>query len=344
MKLRILILLIISTVVAHGQAAKRDSLAREIDEYVKTVYKAAAQFLNKRLGAAERIKAIEPHAILYDEKQIEQFKGVVLDSKEQPEVRATALSKIYPQVTSDQQLINLEMEWLGNPQAPKPLRQEALRLAGNQSFSSMNVPEVYQKMLDDPDIDFRLFAFTKLIIHGDARAQQKLISGLENPATALLPAPTAIGVLSMSLKKEYYPAVYKVLQQTKDEATRLEAIRALGYYPEARERIIAISRDGREKEAFREAALGALYGGDRDNIVQYVQPILVDKSATARLQAIAIQMTIDVRQAMTFRINAKQADAYDLLIKNIAEGKSDIKAPDVIRVAGKYLQSVRPKY
>jgi hypothetical protein len=208
----------------------------------------------------------------------------------------------------------------------------------------MNVPEVYQKMLDDPDIDFRLFAFTKLIIHGDARAQQKLISGLENPATALLPAPTAIGVLSMSLKKEYYPAVYKVLQQTKDEPTRLEAIRALGHYAEARERIIAISRDGREKEAFREAALGALYGGDRDNIVQYAQPILVDKSATARLQAIAIQMTIDVRQAMTFRINAKQADAYDLLIKNIAEGKSDIKAPDVIRVAGKYLQSVRPKY
>ena len=60
----------------------------------------------------------------------------------------------------------------------------------------------------------------------------------------------------MALKKEYYPTLYKVLQQTTDEATRLEAIRALGFYQEARGNLISISRNSNEKEEFREAALG----------------------------------------------------------------------------------------
>ena len=71
----------------------------------------------------------------------------------------------------------------------------------NLSFSSMDVPDVYQKMLEDPEPEFRLIAFTKLIVHGDARAQQKLIEGLENPQVALLPAPDAIGNTFHGIKK-----------------------------------------------------------------------------------------------------------------------------------------------
>ena len=126
-------------------------------------------------------------------------------------------------------------------------------------------------------------------------AQQKLINGLENPQSALLPAADAIQILSMSSKKEYYPAVYKVLQQTKDDATRLEAISALGFYKEAREKLVNISRDANEKEQFREAALEALFVGDKDNIVKYASPILSDKSATPHLQIIAVQMTIECK-------------------------------------------------
>src|SRR6266487_3921618 len=219
MKQIILLILIISSVTVYGQSSKKDSLIREVDEYVKTVNKAADQFVDKKWSTVERIKAIELYDIIYDEKQVEQFKKIVLDDKEEPEIRAMALNKIYEFVPDDDRLSALVIEWLGNYQAPKVLRQEALQLINNLSFSSMDVPDVYQKMLEDPELEFRLFAFTKLILHGDARAQQRLIEGLENPQSALLPAPAAIGVLSMSLKKEYYPALYKVLQQTKDEAT-----------------------------------------------------------------------------------------------------------------------------
>ena len=337
MKKIILIILTISSVTAYSQSSKKDSLLREIDEHVKTVKNAADQFLNKALSPAARIKAIQPYTLIYDENQAEQFKNVVLDDKELPEIRAMALNKIYQFVPGDQRLGGLTNEWLGNPQAPKVLRQEALRLEENLSVMSTDVPDVYQKMLGAPEPEFRLFAFTKLIVHGDARAQQKLIEGLENPQSALLTAPDAIEILSMSPKKEYYPAVYKVLQQTKDEATRLEAISALGFYKEAREKLVNISRDANEKEQFREAALEALYAGDRDNIVKYVSPILSDKTATPQLQIMAIQMTINARQPMAYGVKAEQIDEYDLLIKRITEDKT--KDPELKKAALEYMQS-----
>jgi HEAT repeat protein len=342
MKQLILVVLGMYLATAYGQNAYKDSLVHEVDEYVKTVNKAAEQFLNKKLSPAERIKAIEPYSIIYDEEQAAQFKSIVLDDKELPKVRAMALNKIYAYVPDDERVQSLVIEWLGNPGAPTVLRYEALQLDENLNFASMEVLDVYQKMLKDPEPEFRLFAFTRLITHGDARAQQLLIKGLEDPKTALLPAPVAIEVLSMALKKEYYPTIYKVLQETKDESTRLAAIRALGFYKEARASIITISLSSHEKEQFREAALGALYAGDRDNIVNYVLPVLYDKSAWPRLQAIGIQMTIDVRQNMKYRVNAKKADAYDLLIKSIAEAKN--RAPEVQSLAAKYIEFVRPNY
>jgi hypothetical protein len=344
MKKLILILLIINSTNIFGQNSKRDSLIREVDAYAKTVNEAANQFLNKRLSAEERIKAIESHPILYDETQKEQFKQVVLDNEERPEVRAMALNKIHDKVHEDQQLMNLEVEWLGNSQTPKVLRQEALKLAAELSFSSIRVMEVYQRLLTDPETDFRIFGFTQLIIHGDARAQQLLIRGLENPESSLLPIPTAIQILSMSVKNEHYPAVYKVLIKTTDEDARLAAISALGFYKEARERLIQISRNADEKPVFREAALGALYGGDRANIVSYVTPLLTDKSATPRLQAIGIQMTIDIRQSMAYRKSATKADKYDQIVKTIAEGRGVSTDEELILVANKYLQTVRPRF
>lgn len=344
MKNIMLTLILLGAAMAHGQNAKREALAREVDEYVLTVTQAAAQFLNKSLSPEERIKAIAPHAVVYDEKQVEEFKNVVLDEKETPEIRAMALNKIYAHVAEDERLSNLEIQWLGDLKAPPVLRKEALQLAGNLSFSRGGVQDVYQKLLDDPDIHFRFFAFTQLVIHGDARAQQRLIDGLENPDKAPLPAPAAISILSMAVKKEYLPAVYKVFQETKDATTRLEAIRVLGNYKEAKEKLIAVSRDSKEKDEFREAALGALYGGDRDNVAQYVAPILSDGSAPPRLHAMAIQMAIDVRQSMAYRVKAKKADDLDKLIKSFAEDKNRSKDPAVEKVANRYLESVRPNY
>jgi hypothetical protein len=341
MRTTILLLIALCPAMLEAQAPNKQAVAREVDRYIETVNQAAATFLNRKLPNAERIKAMEPHAVVYDKRQVEQFKGSALDTQESPEVRATALRKIVAHVPADERLVQLVTQLLSDPKAPKPLREAALEVEANLSFMNMNVPDVYHKMLDDPELAFRIFAFTKLVSHGDARAQQILIRGLENPAQASLPAPTAIAILSMAIKKEHFPAVFKVMQETKDPATRLEAIRVLGPYPEARQALVAIAHDANEKPEFREAALGALYSGNRENIVRYVTPILTDPNAPPRLQAIGIQMTTDVRQSISFRAKAGSADDYDRLVQKLAR---DARDGDVRVVANRYIEAVRPKY
>src|SRR3954447_11385340 len=151
MKQIILLTFIISSSFAYAQNSTKDSLIHEIDDYVKNVNKAADQFLNNKLSTVERIKAMESYEIIYDSKQVEQFKIIVLDHNENPDIRAIALQKIYQFVPGDDKLEALIIELLGNWQAPKVLRHEALELTENLSFASMDVPHVYQKMLEDPD-------------------------------------------------------------------------------------------------------------------------------------------------------------------------------------------------
>ena len=156
----------------------------------------------------------------------------------------------------------------------------------------------------------------------------------------MLPAPTAIAILSTAPKSEALPTLLEVAQNTNDPATRVEAIRVLGGYEPARKTLIDISRNAGEKDDARAAALSALYAGDRDNIVQYATPILTSGETSPALQTLAIQMTTNVRQAMTYRFNAKRADVYDRLVARLArEG-----APQVRKAAQTYIETVRPRY
>jgi hypothetical protein len=334
-------------VTGHCQTAKRDSVANRVEGYVQTVNKAADVFLNRQLPPEERLKAIAPYPFVYEDRHVQPFKRTVLSSDERAEIRAMALNKIYQHVQNDESFFNQIVEWFGNPDTPKVLRDETLNLIGSLSFSSLvGILEVYHKMVEDPDVRFRAFAVAKLMMHGDPRAQQRLIQSLENPQQALFEPAQAIELLSLAPKKEFYPAVYKVLLESDDELARLTALQTLGPYKEAREKIVAISQDPQEKDDFRVSALMALYSGDKDNIINYVTPILRDRSASVRLQTLGIQMTTDVRKSMAYRKSekAKRADEYDLLVKSIYDRQGVTQSEELRDMANKYLLSVRPNF
>ena len=341
------VLLLFYSTSTYAQLSKRDSTRNAVAAYVQVVNKAADVFLNRRLPTEERLKAIAQYPIIYEDKQVQQFKTVALSNDEKPEIRAMALNKIYQYVETDERLLNQAIQWFGNPETPRALRYETLNLIGNLSFSSLTgTLEVYNKMVNDPDLNFRSFAVSKLVLNGDARAQQLLIQGLDNSKVALFPTAHAIELLSLAPKKEFYPAVYKVLLETQDQAARLAAVQVLGPYKEARVKLIAISQNTEEKEVFRESALRALYSGDKDNIIQYVTPILQDKSASSRLQMLGLQMSIDTRRSMAYRKSkkARKADSFDNLVKNIYERKGVNKSDAVINIANDYLMIVKPKF
>lgn len=330
-----------------AQGGKRDSTQIAIATYVSTVNDAANLFLNRQLSNAERLKAMASYPFIYEQKQVEQFKAVVLSKDENPEIRAMALNKIYQYVEKDEKLLNQVIQWFGSPETPKALRNETLNLISALSFSSLNgVLDVYNKMIEDPEPNFRSFAAAKLLMNGDDRAQQMLIRSLGNPQSKLFSDAQTIELLSLSPKKEYFPAVYKVLLETKEEDARLATVQVLGPYKAARKTLAAISQSANEKEVFRESALRALYSGDKENIVNYATPILQDKSASTRLQVIAINMTTDIRKSMSYRRSkkAQKADSFDLLVKNIYEKKGVNKAEELVPAANEYLLTVKPRF
>src|SRR5687767_12703161 len=104
MKTTILVLIALCPALLEAQTSEKQKVASEVDRYIETVNEAAATFLDKSLPAAERIKAIEPHAVIYDKKQVEQFKGMALDLQESPDIRATAMRKIVEHFASDERL------------------------------------------------------------------------------------------------------------------------------------------------------------------------------------------------------------------------------------------------
>jgi hypothetical protein len=339
----IALVVILFSINVFSQQTKKDSLLRAISNYRETVFKDAEVFLNKSLSPEERIKAIIAHAVIYDEKQRGRFVNTVLSDNETAAVRAVALNKVYQEADNDEKFSAQVLEWFANPETPKILRDETLNLVGNLSFSSMpGILSVYPKMVEDPDIKFRTFAISKLVISGDPRTQQLLIRGIENPQTQLLDPVTAMGILSFSPKKDYYPAVYKLMLETKEEQSRLAAVQILGGYKEAMNELQKIAQSATEKNEFRKAALLALYSGDKAKATNLLPSLLSDKTASAELQILAIQIATDTRKNMAYRKKVKRADRLDMQISEILQGKGLNKDKDLMQIANRYMLLVRP--
>ncbi len=343
MKNIILVFAIFSATLSFAQQAKKDSILRSVEQYKGIVFKDASTFINNSLSVENRIKAIQKHAVIYDENQKAEFKRIVLSERETPEIRAVGLNKIYSEVDKDQKFLEQILQWFSNPQTPKPLRDETLSLIGNLSFSTLpNILEPYHKMVEDPDKRFREFAFIKLVTNGDARAQQLLIRGLEDPNARLIEPILSIQMLSAAPKKDFYPAVYKLLLETKNEEERLMAIQTIGGYREAKDKLISIFQSPEEKSKFRESALIAFYSNNKAETLKYIPQILTDKSASPALQILAIQIAINERKVISYRKKAKRADELDIIIRNISESRESDK--ELVAIAKKYLLLVRPNF
>src|SRR3954451_22320915 len=111
MKTAIILLTLMMPSIAAAQSTLRVQLDREARQYQATVAEAANTFLNQRLPVESRLKAIEPHTALYDEKQITQFQHVVGDEEESPEIRAAALARIVEYVPSNDRIGGLVVKW-----------------------------------------------------------------------------------------------------------------------------------------------------------------------------------------------------------------------------------------
>lgn len=345
-----------------GQQDDREAARAEVEKHRQETARAAQVFLDQERSVEERIKAITPYAYVYEDKQVEGFKVIVRAQREDPKLRAVALSRIYAPAARDEKFQVDMRKLLVDPQTPQPLRDEVLQMIGSLSLSVMpGILEEYYVLSEDADERYREFAVSKLLMYGDARTQQRLIEDLRSGRKPLFSPAKTIELLSWAPKKDFFPVVYEVFQKTDDQSTRLMAIQVLGPYQPAREALIEVSRNAKEDEALREVALLSLYSGDRENTISYVQPLLADRFTSDRLKGIAIQMALDVRQSMAVRRGGsladvgsgrkqskasgiRQADDFDRLVRSIAEGKGVDRSEELAEIAQRYLLLVRPPF
>lgn len=329
-------------IIQTGLAQTSEFFRQQENASLQETSKAFNVFLNENLSEDQRIEAVSKHALVKSPKQLDALKSIVRNTSNSDRIRTTALRKIKHYVKDDIQLYDEVVAWLLNTGTPTMLRKETLETIGSLSFTSFGmqaVPDhlldIYRKLMDDPIIEYRKTALNFLVLHGDDNAQQRLIRGLQNPAASLLPASESIALLGHDIHGDHYPVIYKVLQETTDKSTKIQAIKVLGNYELAKGDIIDYLNDAKEDRDIRLAAIKTLNAFDQGNFSDYTQPLFEKENTPDELLIYAINAEKYRRILPANR--DKESDSFDISVKSlINKDRSD----DLIKAAKIYVNTL----
>ncbi|GJM33358.1 MAG: hypothetical protein DHS20C18_23590 [Saprospiraceae bacterium] len=345
--LPILIMAFFST-PAFTQKTEAD-FRREEAERRQEIKKAFDIFINASNAESTRLRAVEKVPTTYDEKQRDLLNRIVRSPNESDAIRAMALNKLKHHLSTDKELLDQIKRWVIDKNTPQMLRKESLNALELVNFSSLGmqgIPDdllsIYRKLTEDELIEFRRIAFKFLSLRNDDFAQQLLIRGLNNPQNALLPAPESIYYLSYNIHGDYYPVINRVLLETNDNKTKIQALNVLGNYEPARPKILEILNNAQEDEAVRLAAMKTLNAFDKTKFAEYVMPLFQARNTPDDLLAYAISAEKHRRnnnrvRAQKYNNGKYQLDPFDRNVKELYEKSS---SSIVKRVANDYLRTL----
>lgn len=283
-------------------------------------------FLNRNVRLADRLSA---GAAAQEATGIDQETGAIAlfrDTRADARLRALALDLVPGAVASDLRLQRDVANVLADRTALRVLRDQALAVIESLSFS--NSPSTLAggeararllSLLDDPDPAFRLRGITLLMQEEDETARARLVEGLRTPTTAAVPAADAVRLLGRNLMPDVLPLLRQLMTSPPDQATRIEAIRALGRDTESREAIAALLRDTQQAEAVRLQALASLSANlPAPEFTAYALSIVTEETAGDPLRAYAIQSVKYRRGTVT----EQPEDEFDAAVRAIAASAS----------------------
>lgn len=296
-------------------------------------------FLNPSRPLGERLRAGEAAEALTGADQETRAIVIFRNANADARLRAIALDKLENAVAADAALQRDVAEVLAERGAARVLRQQALEVIETLSFdrpapslAEGTARERLLALLDDPDPAFRLRAVTLLVNENDQSARARLAQGLRTPAAAAVPPADAVRLLGRSLAPDVLPLLRQVMASPPDEATRLEAIRALGRDAESREAMAALVRDGAAPRAVRLQALAALDANlSAEEFVAHALPVVGDESAGDSLRVYAIQ-------SVKYRRGTAAGPAEDEFDAAVRAAASSASSAVVRQVAADYLR------
>lgn len=326
----------------QGEPLTREEWQARIAAHQAMIGRGARVFLDRSRPVAERIGALRGIEEFVAPEDVAAAAELFLDRTQPAELRANALAMIEHAVDRNPAVVTEVLRLATSRETAAPLRAIAVKVLTDLSFSSLTMQERSAEMLpalrtiaQDPDPELRRTALSILAAHADDFAQQRLIECVRNPAAGPLPRVECIRLLGFRLHGDAYPVLHQVALSDADEAARIEAVRLLGGYSEARPALIGFL-DSRHSEDLRMAALGTLYANDPAGFPALAIAVVRDERASDALRLYAIQA---VRQRRTAILRASGADmpSFDAAVAEVARtSKSDA----VRRAAADYVRQV----
>jgi len=315
----------------------RDMLSRELEQNMREmrIFLSSNRSLAERLVAGRAAEGVT--GVDQETRAITLFRNASADAR----LRAIALDKLHSAVAADAGLQRDVASVLADRASAAVLREQALDVIEGLSFarpaSSLAAGTAGEKLLellDDPNPAFRLRGMALLMQEDNEAARTRLGEGLLNPTAAAVPPPDAVRLLGAKLVSDVLPLLRQMMTSPPDQATRIEAIRALGRDPESREAIAALLRDPRQPQAVRLQALASLDANlGTPEFIPHARPIVGDESAGDSLRVYAIQ-SVKYRRGTVAEL---AEDEFDAVVRAIAASSS---ASAVLRqVARGYVQA-----
>jgi HEAT repeat protein len=174
-----------------GDSEYRRQYAERLDRAAEEQREGYRAFSDKSKPVHERLMGLENAGALTDEDEVAEAIDVILDRKEDAELRAATLLSITFAVSQNP---DLAIGLLSDSAESAGVRAAALQVLQASSFRAAAFrpkrPEylaALRAIIDEPDASLRQRALEVLAQRKDEYAQRRLLEGLEAPSQALVP-------------------------------------------------------------------------------------------------------------------------------------------------------------
>jgi hypothetical protein len=217
---------------------------------------------------------------------------------------------------------------LRDPADTLPRRTEALQILQSATFGAEEFDAVrgdyvaaLRELTGDKEITLRQRALGLLARSRDTYAEKVLMSGLQNPDKAVVPATDALHYLSYNLHSGVQSMARSIFDTSKDQAVRQQALRLMANDPKALKAIQNTLTDKKESVEVRQTSAEALHALDPKALQNWASKAALDKSEDP--EVVATSLT-----ALNQFGDKKQITGNAALRKRLAEmstGKSPAK-------------------
>jgi hypothetical protein len=206
-----------------------------------------------------------------------------------------ALEQLPDAVCADEQTLPGLLALLAHREEPVEVRLRALQVLQAASFSVVAFAKCrrqyvagLRKVAGDPDPEIRQTVLGILSRQKDGFAQEKLLTGLREPAKALVPPEKALQLLAYDPHADGFEEARKIVEKPPNEVAKREALRLLTADPESAPLLESVLRDKDAQADVRQVAATALNALNPDLLRKNAREILMDKQEYPEIQATSL--------------------------------------------------------